>query len=58
MRELQDPIRHFQRPAYLAHRDLARLECLPDDCLPHDYAVPLRWRDGASAAALRAERAA
>ena len=51
-------IRRFQRPEYIAHRDFAALECLPDDCLLRDYDVPLPWRDGAPAAALRSEQAA
>jgi len=51
-------IRRFQRPEYIAHRDFAALECLPDDCLLRDYDVPLPWRDGTPAAALRSERAA
>ena len=45
-------IRRFKRPEYIAHRDFAPLECLPDDCLLRDYAVPMPWRDGTPAAAL------
>ena len=45
-------IRRFKRPEYIAHRDFTPLQCLPDDCLLKDYAVPLPWRDGAPAAAL------
>jgi ectoine hydroxylase len=45
-------IRRFKRPEYIAHRDFAPLESLPDDCLLKDYAVPLPWRDGTPAAAL------
>jgi ectoine hydroxylase len=44
-------IRRFKRPEYIAHRDFAPLQCLPDDCLLKDYAVPLPWRDSAPAAA-------
>lgn len=51
-------IRRFQRPEYIAHRDFAPLECLPDDCLLRDYEVPLPWRDGAPVDALRAESVA
>lgn len=51
-------IRCFKRPEYIAHRDFAPLQCLPDDCLLRDYDVPLPWRDGAPAEALRAERVA
>jgi len=45
-------IRRFQRPEYIAHRDFAPIECLPDDCLLKPYAVPLPWRDGTPASAL------
>jgi ectoine hydroxylase len=44
-------IRCFKRPEYIAHRDFAPLDCLPDDCLLRDYAVPLPWRDGTPATA-------
>ncbi len=45
-------IRRFKRPEYIAHRDFAPIECLPDDCLLRAYAVPLPWRDGTPASAL------
>jgi len=45
-------IRRFKRPEYIAHRDFAPIECLPDDCLLSEYDVPLPWRDGTPAAAL------
>jgi ectoine hydroxylase len=51
-------IRRFKRPEYIAHRDFAPLDCLPDDCLLRDYDVPLPWRDGTPASALRSELAA
>jgi len=51
-------IRRFQRPEYIAHRDFAALQCLPDDCLLRDYDVPLPWRDGTPTAVLRSERVA
>ena len=51
-------IRRFKRPEYIAHRDFAPLECLPDDCLLTDYDVPLPWRDGTPAAALQPALAA
>jgi ectoine hydroxylase len=51
-------IRRFGRPEYIAHRDFTPLDCLPDDCLLRDYDVPLPWRDGTPAAALRTELAA
>ena len=46
-------IRRFKRPEYIAHRDFTPLECLPDDCLLKDYDVPLPWKDGTPAAALK-----
>jgi len=51
-------IRRFQRPEYIAHRDFAPLECLPDDCLLRDYDVPLPWRERTPPLAQRSERAA
>jgi ectoine hydroxylase len=39
-------IRRFKRPGYIAHRDFAPIQCLPDDCLRKDYEVPLPWQDG------------
>ncbi len=45
-------IRRFKRPEYIAHRDFAPIECLPDDCLLSEYDVPLPWRDGTPASAL------
>ena len=39
-------IRRFKRPGYIAHRDFAPIQLLPDDCLRHDYPVDLPWRDG------------
>ena len=32
---VSNAIRRFQRPAYIAHRDFAPIDCLPDDCLLH-----------------------
>src|SRR6266496_6421351 len=46
-------LRRFKRPEYIAHRDFTPLQCLPDDCLLKDYAVPLPWRDGTPTAALQ-----
>ncbi len=51
-------IRRFKRPEYIAHRDFTPLVRLPDDCLLRGYDVPLPWRDGTPAAALRSELAA
>jgi ectoine hydroxylase len=39
-------IRRFKRPGYIAHRDFAPIQCLPDDCLLKPYDVPLPWKDG------------
>jgi len=46
-------IRRFKRPEYIAHRDFAPLSCLPDDCLLKDCDVPLPWKDGTPAEALK-----
>jgi ectoine hydroxylase len=46
-------IRRFKRPEYIAHRDFAPIECLPDDCLLKDYPVQLPWKDGVPASALQ-----
>jgi ectoine hydroxylase len=51
-------IRRFKRPEYIAHRDFAALECLPDDCLLKDYDVPLPWRNGTPESALTPQLAA
>ena len=51
-------IRRFKRPEYIAHRDFAPIECLPDDCLLADYPVALPWKDGTPPEALRSELAA
>ena len=46
-------IRRFKRPEYIAHRDFAPIECLPDDCLLHSYPVSLPWKNGTPEAALK-----
>jgi ectoine hydroxylase len=46
-------IRRFKRPEFIAHRDFAPIECLPDDCLLKDYPVDLPWKDGLPASALQ-----
>ncbi|HZT62345.1 MAG TPA: phytanoyl-CoA dioxygenase family protein [Burkholderiales bacterium] len=46
-------IRRFKRPEYIAHRDFTPLRCLPDDCLVKDYEVPLPWKNGTPAEALK-----
>ena len=51
-------IRRFKRPEYIAHRDFAPIQCLPDDCLVKDYAVDLPWKDGTPEAALQPALAA
>jgi len=51
-------IRRFKRPEYIAHRDFAPIECLPDDCLLRDYDVALPWKDGTPPSALEPDRAA
>ena len=38
-------IRRFKRPDYVAHRDFAAIQCLPDDCLLKNYDVPLPWKE-------------
>jgi ectoine hydroxylase len=45
-------IRRFKRPEFIAHRDFAPIECLPDDCLLKDYPVDLPWKNGMPASAL------
>jgi ectoine hydroxylase len=39
-------IKRFKRPGYIAHRQFAPIECLPDDCLISNYEVSLPWGDG------------
>ncbi len=55
---VSNPTRLLQRPEYIAHRDLAPLECLPDDCLLRDYDVPPPGREHTPALAQRSQRAA
>ncbi len=45
-------IRRHKRPEYIAHRDFAPIELLPDDCLLKDYPVELPWKVGMPASAL------
>ncbi|MGE5617146.1 MAG: phytanoyl-CoA dioxygenase family protein [Bacillota bacterium] len=51
-------IRRFKRPEYIAHRDFAPIECLPDDCLLKEYDVALPWKDGTPESAMKTELAA
>jgi ectoine hydroxylase len=46
-------IRRFKRPEYIAHRDFTPITCLPDDCLLKDYEVPLPWKNGTPDSALQ-----
>lgn len=45
-------IRRFKRPEYIAHRDFTPIESLPDDCLLKEYPVDLPWKDGIPKTAL------
>jgi len=45
-------IRRFKRPEYIAHRDFAPIDCLPDDCLLRDYPVETPWKNGMPGSAL------
>ena len=49
---LSNHIRRFKRPEYIAHRDFAAIECLPDDCLLKHYPVDLPWKNGMPGSAL------
>ena len=46
-------IRRFKRPEFIAQRDFAPIEMLPDDCLLKDCPVDLPWKDGLPASALQ-----
>jgi len=46
-------IRRFKRPEYIAHRDFAPIETLPDDCLLKPYPVETPWKNGLPASALQ-----
>ncbi|WP_280154157.1 phytanoyl-CoA dioxygenase family protein [Piscinibacter sp. XHJ-5] len=45
-------IRRHKRPEYIAHRDFAPIECLPEDCLLREHKVDLPWKNGMPASAL------
>ena len=45
-------IRRHKRPEYIAHRDFAPIECLPDNCLLKNYPVDVPWKNGMPASAL------
>ena len=46
-------IRRHKRPEYIAHRNFAPIEVLPDDCLLTPYPVEVPWKDGLPESALR-----
>jgi ectoine hydroxylase len=46
-------IRRHKRPEYIAHRDFAPIETLPDDCLLKPYPVDLPWKNGLPASAMQ-----
>ena len=46
-------IRRHKRPEYIAQRDFAPIDCLPDDCLLKDYPVEMPWQAGMPASALQ-----
>jgi ectoine hydroxylase len=46
-------IRRFKRPGYIAHRDFAPIQCLPEDCLLKPYDVTVPWKNGTPAAELQ-----
>lgn len=46
-------IRRFKRPEYIAHRDFAPIQTLPDDCLLKPYPVETPWKNGLPASALQ-----
>ncbi|HEX6723586.1 MAG TPA: proline hydroxylase, partial [Burkholderiaceae bacterium] len=43
----------FKRPEYIAHRDFAPIELLPDDCLLGQCPVNLPWQHGMPGSALQ-----
>ncbi len=45
-------VRRFKRPEFIAHREFAPIECLPDDCLVKPCPVDLPWKNGMPAGAL------
>jgi len=51
-------IRRFKRPEYIAHRNFAPIQTLPDDCLLKHYEVELPWKNGTPEAALKSALAA
>ncbi|ARP96767.1 phytanoyl-CoA dioxygenase family protein [Bordetella genomosp. 13] len=50
---ISNHIRRHKRVEWIAHRDFAPIECLPDDCLQTDYPVELPWQHGTPPAAAR-----
>ena len=49
---VSNPIRRIKRPEFIAHREFAPIECLPDDCLLQGWAADLPWQSGMPATAL------
>lgn len=46
-------IRRHKRPEYIAHRNFAPIELLPDDCLLKPYPVEVPWKNGLPESALQ-----
>ena len=46
-------IRRHKRPEYIAHRNFAPIELLPDDCLLKPYPVEVPWKNGLPESALK-----
>ena len=46
-------IRRYKRPEFIAHRDFAPIEMLPDDCLRQPYPVDVPWKNGLPESALQ-----
>ncbi|RSZ29314.1 proline hydroxylase [Variovorax beijingensis] len=46
-------IRCHKRPEYIAHRNFAPIELLPDDCLLKPYPVEVPWKNGLPESALQ-----
>ena len=46
-------IRRHKRPEYIAHRNFAPIEMLPDDCLLKPYPVEVPWKNGLPESALK-----
>lgn len=51
--DVGNPIRRFERPAYIVHHDFTPVHCRPDDCLLKACPAALPWRAGLPASALQ-----